>query len=215
MASAVAVELQPAVAACQTGAGEASVQKVSRVQQIVLEHIDAIWRTARRLGVPPSDVDDVAQEVALVVLRRENVIQPGKERAFVIGSTARIASNWRRSRRRQPQPLADEAAGVAEVGRAEWGPPEDARDPVQEASLERAQGLALLEAALQEMTPGQRLVFTLFELEELSAREIAEQLEIPEAAVVSRLRRGREVFQSFCLRRQLASKGPVEEGGNG
>jgi RNA polymerase sigma-70 factor (ECF subfamily) len=184
------------------------------VQQIVLEHLDAIWRTARRLGVPASDVDDVAQEVALVVLRRESVIQPGKERAFVIGSTARIASNWRRSRRRQPQPLAA-AAGSAEVGPAPPEAPEGAFDPAQEASLERAQGLALLEEALQEMTPGQRLVFSLFELEEFSAREIAEQLEIPEAAVVSRLRRGREVFQRFCRRRQLESNGPTEEGGNG
>jgi RNA polymerase sigma-70 factor, ECF subfamily len=207
-------ELQPAVTRWQARAGEDSVRATSRVQQIVLEHLNAIWRTARRLGVPASDVDDVAQEVALVVLRRESVIQPGRERAFVIGSTARIASNWRRSRRRQPQPLVDAAAGFAEVGRAELAPLEGASDLAQEASLERAQGLALLEAALQEMTPRQRVVFTLFELEEFSAREIAEQLEIPEAAVVSRLRRGREVFQCFCRRRQLESN-TVEEGGDG
>lgn len=31
---------------------------------------------------------------------------------FVIGSTARIASSWRRSPRRQPQPLADVATGL-------------------------------------------------------------------------------------------------------
>ena len=215
MPRAVAVDLQPAVAASQARAREDSVREASRVQRIVLEHLDAIWRTARRLGVPATDVDDVAQEVALVVLRRESVIRSGKERAFVIGSTARIASNWRRSRRRQPQPLADAAAGFAEVGRAKLAPLENAGDPAQEASLERAQGLALLEAALQEMTPGQRLVFTLFELEEFSAREIAEQLEVPEAAVVSRLRRGREVFQSFCRRQQLESSGPTEEGGDG
>jgi len=150
-----------------------------------------------------------------VVLRRESVIQPGKERAFVIASTARIASNWRRSRRRQPQPLADAAAGLAEVERAELAPVERAGDSAQEAWLERTQGLALLEAALREMTPRQRVVFTLFELEELSAREIAEQLEIPEAAVVSRLRRGREVFQSFCRRRQLEGASSIEEGDNG
>jgi RNA polymerase sigma-70 factor, ECF subfamily len=214
MPRAVAAELEPSLASSQGRACEDSVQ-ASRVQQIVLEHLDAIWRTARRLGVPPFEVDDVAQEVAMVVLRRASVIQPGRERAFVIGSTARIASNWRRSRRRQPQPLADAAAGFAEVGRAVLAPPGGAGDSAQEASLERAQGLALLEAALQEMTPRQRLVFTLFELEELSAREIAEQLEIPEAAVVSRLRRGREVFQSFCRRRQLASNCAVEEGGHG
>lgn len=214
MPQGVAAELQPVVAGSQPHACKESVADASRAQQIVLEHLNAIWRTARRLGVPPSDVDDVAQEVALVVFRRESVIQPGKERAFVIGSTARIASNWRRSRRRQPQPLADAAADFAEVGRAELSPLEGAGDPAQEASLERSRGLALLEAALQEMTPGQRLVFTLFELEEFSAREIAEQLEIPEAAVVSRLRRAREAFQSFCRDRQLESSCPVEEGGD-
>jgi RNA polymerase sigma-70 factor (ECF subfamily) len=211
----MAVELQPTAATSQGRACEDSVREANRVQQIVLEHLNAIWRTARRLGVPPSDVDDVAQEVALVILRRESVIQPGKERAFVIGSTARIASNWRRSRRRQPQPLPDAAAGLAEVGRAQLSPLEGAGDPTQEAALERAQGLALLEAALHEMTPRQRLVFTLFELEEFSAREIAEQLEIPEAAVVSRLRRAREVFQSFCRRRRIESNCPIEEGADG
>jgi RNA polymerase sigma-70 factor (ECF subfamily) len=211
----MAVEPEPAVAAPLARAYDEPMGGAVRAQQIVLEHVDAIWRTARRLGVPPSDIDDVAQEVALVVLRRERVIHPGKERAFVIGSTARIASNWRRSRQRQPQPLANAAAEFAGTERAELAPLEGVGDPAQEAALERAQGLALLEAALQEMTPGQRLVFTLFELEEFSAREIAEQLEIPEAAVVSRLRRGREVFQSFCRRRQLESNCPIEEGGNG
>jgi RNA polymerase sigma-70 factor, ECF subfamily len=212
MPRAVRVELESAAGALQARACEGPVRDVSRVQRIVLEQLNAIWRTARRLGVPPSDIDDVAQEVTLVILRRESAIQPGRERAFVIGTTARIASNWRRWRRRQPQPLGD---AVAEVGRTGPAAPADAGHPAQEASIERAQGLALLEAALQEMTPRQRLVFTLFELEELSAREIAEQLEIPEAAVVSRLRRAREVFQSFCRRRQLDGNCPPEENGNG
>jgi RNA polymerase sigma-70 factor (ECF subfamily) len=176
---------------------------VSRVQHILLEHLDAIWRTARRLGVPAADLDDVAQEVAMVVMRRESAIQPGKERAFVIGTGARIAANWRRSRRRQPQPLADAALGFDEGAHREPRALQSNGVPTQEAVLERAQGLALLEEAMAEMTLGQRLAFSLFELEELGAREIAEQLEIPEAAVVSRVRRAREVFQRFCQRRQL------------
>jgi hypothetical protein len=44
------------------------------VQHILLEHLDAIWRTARRLGVPAADLDDVAQEVAMVVMQRESAI---------------------------------------------------------------------------------------------------------------------------------------------
>lgn len=176
---------------------------MSRVQRILLDHLDAVWRTARRLGVPEADLDDVAQEVAMVVMRRESAIQPGKERAFVIGTGARIAANWRRSRRRQPQPLANAALGFDEGARREPRASQGNGLPTQEADLERAQGLALLEEAMAEMTLGQRLAFTLFELEELSAREISEQLELPEAAVVSRVRRAREVFQRFCQRRQL------------
>jgi len=174
---------------------------VTRVQRIVLAHLDAVWRMARRMGVPTADLDDVVQEVALVVMRREAGIQPDKERAFVVGTAARIAANWRRSRRRQPQPWPNAALGFAEDG------PHPLREltvvhDTQEAALERARGLALLEAALAEMTPAQRIVFTLFELEELSAREIGEQLELAEAAVVSRVRRAREVFQRFCQRQQ-------------
>jgi hypothetical protein len=48
------------------------------------------------------------------------------------------------------------------------------------------------------MTEGQREVFILTELEELTAREVGLHLGLPEAAVVSRLRRAREVFKGFC-----------------
>lgn len=60
--------------------------------------------------------------------------------------------------------------------------------------------------ALSEMTEAQRVAFVLFELEELSAKEIAEQLDVPEAAVVSRVRRAREEFQRFCNRYQRGAR---------
>jgi RNA polymerase sigma-70 factor, ECF subfamily len=191
--------------------GSGRARDAGRVQRILLEHLDAVWRMARRLGVPDADLDDVAQEVALVVMRREAGIHPGKERAFVMGTAARIASNWRRSRRRQPQPLPDAALGFAGGGLDPLRALEAVRD-TQEAALERARGLALLEAAMAEMTREQRVVFTLFELEELSAREIGEQLELAEAAVVSRVRRAREAFQRFCQRQRLAETASEENG---
>jgi RNA polymerase sigma-70 factor (ECF subfamily) len=168
-----------------------------------------VWRTARRLGIRDEDVDDVAQEVAMVVMRREPAIQPGKERAFVVSTTVGIAANWRRSRLRRRESLPDFGVGFATEGLLD-----DTREPEQVKSLERAQGLTLLEACMAEMTEGQRMAFILFELEELSAREIAEQLGVPEAAVVSRVRRAREVFQRFCQRWQLTGprEGSAKEG---
>jgi RNA polymerase sigma-70 factor (ECF subfamily) len=182
-----------------SGADVSSVQASRRVREIVVRNLDAVWRTARRLGLSDADLADLAQEVALVVLKREASIEPGKERAFMLATAVHIIANWRRSWRRRSQRGAELAlafAGELEI---------DAPAP-QERELERAHGLALLDAALAEMTEPQRVAFVLYELEELSAKEIAEQLAVPEAAVVSRVRRAREEFQRFCLRYQRGGR---------
>jgi CheY-like chemotaxis protein len=113
----------------------------ARVECIVRRHLDAVWRTARDLGVPDRDRDDVVQEVMLVVVRRLDDIQAERERAFVLGATARVAANWRRSRRRHPEELTesmDSVSGVYELpaGRAAFRGPEQA--------LERSEKLQLL-----------------------------------------------------------------------
>jgi RNA polymerase sigma-70 factor (ECF subfamily) len=178
-------------------AGALPVEASQRVRDIVARNLDAVWRSARRLGLSDADLEDLAQEVVLVVMKREASIEPGKERAFLLAAAVRIAANWRRSRRRQSQRSAELAVAVA--GESEV---QAAAAPAQERELERAHGLSLLDAALSEMTEPQRVAFVLFELEELSAKEIAEQLEVPEAAVVSRVRRAREEFQRFCRQYQ-------------
>lgn len=168
-----------------------------RVREIVACNLDAVWRSARRLGLSDADLDDLAQEVVLVVMKREAIIERGKERAFLLATAVRIAANWRRSRRRRGLRSAELAVALA--GEVEL---QAAAPPAQERELQRAHGLALLDAALGEMTEAQRVAFVLFELEELSAKEIAEQLDVPEAAVVSRVRRAREEFQRFCRQYQ-------------
>src|SRR5690349_1924417 len=79
----------------------------ARLQRIVHAHLDAVWRTARDLGVPSRDLEDVVQEVLLVVTRRIEDIQTDRERAFVLGTTARVVANFRRTRRRRPEDLTE------------------------------------------------------------------------------------------------------------
>jgi RNA polymerase sigma-70 factor, ECF subfamily len=172
-----------------------------RVREMVVRNLDAVWRTARRLGLSETDLDDLAQDVALVALKREAVIEPGKERAFMLATAVHIAANWRRSWRRRSQRGAELA--VVFAGELEL---EAASPPAQERDLQRSHGLALLDAALREMTEPQRVAFVLFELEELSAKEISEQLGLPEAAVVSRVRRARLEFQRFCQQYQRGAR---------
>jgi RNA polymerase sigma-70 factor (ECF subfamily) len=172
-----------------------TAERTSRIQAIAKAHLDAIWRTARDLGVDARDVEDVLQEVLLVVVRRIDDILVDRERAFVLAATARVVANWRRTRRRRPLELSDELDALGPVVGGSSGLP-----PGPERALEHSERLELLRVALAAMTEAQRVAFTLFELEQLTAREIAEQLGVPEAAVESRVRRAWQVFHDCCER---------------
>jgi len=165
------------------------------VRAIVERHLDAVCRTARRLGVPANDLDDVVQDVMLVVLRRRGDIEAGKERAFAIGICVRVVANWRRRHPWRPALVEDcvEALAAHDVDVALRRPPAHADDVV-----ERSRQLALLERALQQMTDGQREAFVMFELEELTAKQVGEQLGVAEGTIVSRVRRAREVLWRVC-----------------
>jgi RNA polymerase sigma-70 factor (ECF subfamily) len=171
-----------------------------RFTRLVDTHLDAIYRTARRLGIRTDDVEDLVQEVLVVLARRVADIEIGKERAFALGTTARLASGFRRRARRRPEAL------VAELDDTVDGDsPLSARSGLQgERSVEHAEALAILRAGLDAMTEEQRVTFVLFELEELRASEIAAELGIAEAAVVSRLHRARVVMRRICERQGLA-----------
>jgi RNA polymerase sigma-70 factor (ECF subfamily) len=63
------------------------------------------------------------------------------------------------------------------------------------APEERDEHKELLEQALARIEPDLRSIFVLREVEELSYREIAEAIEIPEGTVGSRLNRARRELQ--------------------
>jgi RNA polymerase sigma-70 factor, ECF subfamily len=180
----------------------------SRFNRIVHECLDVAWRTARRAGVRPEAVDDVIQEAFLVVGRRLRDIAPQSERAFVAATTLRAAANWQRGTRRRREDLVESVEGVLSSSAAA-GPPLP-----EEVALQR-EGLALLGVALDAMTEPQREVFVLSELEQLCAREVSELLQLPEAAVVSRLRRAREVFRKFCVEQQELAASSVADSSGG
>jgi RNA polymerase sigma-70 factor (ECF subfamily) len=166
-----------------------------RLASIVHEHVDAIYRTARRLGVSDTDMEDALQDVLLVLLRRLDDIEPGKERAFVVAVAAGVAANRRRHERRHPEDASDmlDELGTSE-GLGVLGQAATHGSGNGEQSVERARRFALLQKGLASMTEAQRAAFVLFELEQLTAREIAEELGVSTFTVVSRVRRAREVL---------------------
>jgi RNA polymerase sigma-70 factor (ECF subfamily) len=177
-----------AVAESPTPAREASVP-TDRLTALFQHHFDLVWRTVRRLGVPPEAVDDAAQEVFVIASRRLASIEPGKERAFLYGTAVRVASTARRtsSRRRAAQP-SDEATDPADTA------------PAPDELVDRKRARQLLDELVARLPDDTRPVFVLYELEGLTMDEIATCLEVPPGTVASRLRRAREVFQAAVAR---------------
>ena len=160
------------------------------VTALVRQHAAFVWRTLRRLGLSPSDADDASQEVFLVASRRLGVIQAGRERSFLCATALRVASTFRRTRRRR----SEEPAGQLDELAAGAPDPETlvcARSDREE-----------LDRVLDAIDDDARAVFVLFELEELPVAEIAELLSLPAGTVASRLQRAREAFHKAVRRRQ-------------
>lgn len=159
-----------------------------RIAGLVREHYGFVWRLLRRLGLREGDADDAAQQVFLVAVDRLGDVERERERSFLYGVALNVGARARRSQqRRREEPL--EAAGDGAAG-----------EPSAEQLLERRQARDALDALLGEMPEELRVVFVLFELEELSTPQIAEICAIPVGTAASRLRRAREDFEERVAR---------------
>lgn len=176
-----------------------------RLRVMIDTHFDFIWRSLRRFGVSPVDVDDCAQQVFIIASQKLDAIAAGRERAFLFGTAVRVASDARRTRtRRREVPL--EAGGGTEA-------PDDeaahAADPglTPEQATEHRRARALLDEVLAQMPMDLRAVFVLFELEEVPTQQIAELLGILVGTAASRLRRAREEYQKLVARVAARTRG--------
>jgi len=160
-----------------------------RARSLFDAHYDFVWRSLRGLGVETAALDDGAQQVFWLAFQKIDTILPGSERPFLFRLATGIAANLRRTVRRHREVDAPDALEAR---------PDPAPDPEERAS--RGEARILLEAVLSSLPGDLRMVFVLFELEEMEIPEIAASLEIPIGTVGSRLRRAREKF-SIAVKR--------------
>jgi RNA polymerase sigma-70 factor (ECF subfamily) len=161
------------------------VPQSQRFAALHRRNCDGIWRYLRRLGLTSVEADDATQQVFLVVARKLEAVKPGAERSFAYEVASRVASEVRRSAARRC-----EVALPAELRALD----------VPDGLLEERQRLALLDSILAAMPEDLRQVFALYEIEELSLKEIAMVLKMPQGTVASRLRRAREQFAARAAR---------------
>lgn len=170
------------------------------VRRLVEEHYDFIWRLICRLRVPRDEVDDATQQVFMVlVTKKDLVLAPGSERAFLFGVALRTTQEFRRRARIRGERDAMPAEQLANDGAS------------AEELTHRLQARRMLDDVLESMPEAVRVAFILFELEGLTAREIAQLVGVPAGTVASRLRRGRELFERGVqnLERRLEEPRPA------
>lgn len=147
---------------------------------------DFVWRSLRRLGVPPAAVDDALQDVFVVVHRRLAEFEGRSSlKTWVFGIALRVARDHQRTARRKGghEPLDPRI-------------PDESPGPVE--SLARAEAMRELDRILATLDEDKRTVFILAELEQMTAPEIAEALGINPNTVYSRLRAARRAFDALA-----------------
>jgi RNA polymerase sigma-70 factor, ECF subfamily len=165
-------------------------QAQRRLAAAVSRHADLVWRSLRRLGVPERDVADAAQHVFLTFFKHANLVQAGKEAAYLANVAVKVAANARRKlQRSREDPVGDDAL----TSHAAQHTPEEL---VSEKQLREELDRGLLTLPFE-----QRTVFVLYEIEGFTLPQIAEALGLPLGTATSRLRRARVHFESWVAAR--------------
>jgi RNA polymerase sigma-70 factor (ECF subfamily) len=157
-----------------------------RPAALVRENFGFVWRLLRRYGVSEAEAGDAAQRVFVVATERVDRIEPGKERSFLFTTVLRVADKVRRASAR----AAKDSELDPEQAASPW--------PSLEELVDQRRARALLDAILERMNEELRAVFVLYELEQMTVKDIAALLGIAQGTAASRLRRAREFFREHA-----------------
>jgi RNA polymerase sigma-70 factor, ECF subfamily len=153
-----------------------------------------VWNLMFRFGVPTQDREDVFQEVFLRAFRQPLPPSEASPRPWLMGIAFRVASEWRRLRRKHE--VAEQEPGELK-GTA----------PSPEQRYSAHQDLELLERALQQIELERRAIFIAYEMEEIPVPEIAASMGVPLNTAYSRLRLARQEFAEAVRRLQAKGAG--------
>ena len=152
------------------------------LRELYERNVQMVIGMARQLGVPASDIDDVAQDVFVAAFRDLDKVRAG----FLPGWLFRLTSYRVHNRHRQRR--------VREAFVRLWrGTPEPDPDGPEQALL-RHDATRKVERILARMSRKKREVFALFELQGLPGEDIASLMGIPLDTVWSRLAHARREF---------------------
>lgn len=158
--------------------------------------LDYVHRTLRRLGTPPSEVDDLAQEVFLALHGCWIAYDASRPlRPYLFGIAFRIAAAHHRKRKRE---VTFEIVEVSDTG------------PGPDDALATKQARTLVLAALERIPLPRRAVLVMHDIDDVSVEDVASALGIPKFTVYSRLRKARRELEAAV--RRLTSEAKAKAG---
>ena len=178
-----------------------------------MEYMPQLYSTALRMTRNKSDAEDLVQETYLKAYRGFAGFEEGTNlRAWLFRILTNTYINSYRSKKRRPDETElDEVEdfylyrrmGGLEAARASRSAEDELMDYFTDAEVQ---------AAIDALPETYRLAVLLSDVDGLSYKEIAEDLDIPIGTVMSRLHRGRKALQKqlydFALERGLAETVP-------
>jgi RNA polymerase sigma-70 factor (ECF subfamily) len=157
-------------------------------------HVDFVWRTLRRFGVPDAALDDALQDVFIVAYNKLGEFEGRSSlRTWIFGIARRVARDHRPAGR----VLSVSGERLEALPELAWS--------AQETTAEQVDAARLLERLLVDLHPEKREAFILVEVEEMTIVEAAEALGVNPNTAYSRLRAARSELEQALGRLEAHS----------
>lgn len=166
----------------------------------VVPHIPALFTAARARSAQPADAEDLVQDTLVRAYRAIDRFDGAHPRAWLMTILRNTGANNHRGRR--PKLLDDPGIDIDTLDQAIRY--DSAESVVLDAEFDEA-----VRRAFRGLTPRQRAVVTLVDVEGLSYAQAAQHLEVPEGTVMSRLHSART-----RMRRCLGAAGTIPRQGD-
>ena len=168
-----------------------------RFEELMLPHLNALYRTALSMTRNPSDADDLVQDTYLRSFQYFSNFQSGTNaRAWLFRIMTNLFINQYRKKNREPDNLSlDDSEEFFLYNRIANTEENNAQSSSPEANVLLRLDAEAVRSAIENLPDDYRETVVLADIDEFSYQEIAQMLDIPIGTVRSRLFRGRRLVQ--------------------
>lgn len=180
-------------------AGVPVEERESFFEREVMQHLDALYRTAMRMTRNPQDAEDLVQETMLRAFRFLDRFEPGTNlRAWLFKILTNTYIN--RYRKASSEPRVDSLDDSEELSLYRYLDSEAAsRGGSVEAQVLDRFAEQDIKSAIEALPPQYRITVLLADVEGFSYNDIAEITNVKKGTVMSRLFRGRRLLQKALV----------------